>query len=113
MKTWTLRFRQVDRKNFEELRSGEKAVETRAASVKYQNIAVGDILTFVCGKEKFSKVIKKKEHYQSIDAMLKKIPFKKINPDVKSVADLKKMYFSYPGYDEKIKEFGIFAFELE
>lgn len=113
MKIWILRFRTVNRKNFEELRSGIKTVETRAASVKYQPIEKGDVLTFVCGKDKFSKIITKKSHYRSIDAMFKKVPFKKITPDLKSKEEAKKRYFSYPKYEEKIKEFGILAFELK
>lgn len=113
MKTWTLKFRQVDSDNFEELRSGIKSVETRAASPRYQTIAVGDTLTFVCGKKKFSKTITKKTHYKSLDAMFKKISFKKIMPNLKSAKEAEKVYYSYPDYKEKIKEFGILAFELK
>jgi ASC-1-like (ASCH) protein len=113
MKTWTLRFRATDKDNFEELRSGIKAVETRAASIKYQPIEKGDTLIFVCSKDKFSKTITKKTHFKSIDAMLKKIPFRKIMPGLKSVAEVKKAYYSYPNYKEKIQEFGILAFELK
>jgi|SRR3989344_4893405 len=113
MKTWTLRFRAVDKNNFEELRSGIKAVETRANSTKYQPIEKGDILIFTCGKDKFSKTITKKTHFKSIDMMLKKIPFKKIMPNLKSLAEVKKTYYSYPNYKEKIQKFGILAFELK
>lgn len=113
MKTWTLKFRAVDKKNFDELKSGIKAVETRAATIKYQPIEKGDILLFTCGKNKFSKIITKKSHFKSIDAMFGKIPFKKIMPDLTSKEEAEKRYYSYPNYKEKIKEFGIFAFELK
>ncbi|KKQ78129.1 MAG: hypothetical protein A3A96_00445 [Candidatus Zambryskibacteria bacterium RIFCSPLOWO2_01_FULL_39_39] len=113
MKTWTLRFRAVDKKNFDELRSGIKAVETRAATIKYQPIEKGDTLIFVCGKDKFSKTISKKTHFKSIDAMFRKIPYKKIMPDLSSKEEAKKRYYSYPNYKEKIKEFGLLAFELK
>ncbi len=113
MKTWTLRFRAVDKDNFEELRSGIKSVETRASSIKYQPIQKGDILVFVCGKDKFSKIITKKTHFKSIDAMLKKIPFKRIMPNLKSKNEVEKAYYSYPNYKEKIKTFGILAFEIK
>jgi ASC-1-like (ASCH) protein len=113
MKNWTLRFRVVDKKNFEELRRGIKAVETRAATVKYQPIEKGDTLTFVCGKEKFSKTITKRTHFKSIDAMFRKIPYKKIMPDLKSKDEAKMRYYSYPNYKEKIEEFGLLAFELK
>lgn len=36
MKTWTLRFRAVDKKNFDEVKNGSKPIETRAATIKYQ-----------------------------------------------------------------------------
>lgn len=113
MKTWTLRFRAVDKKNFDEVKNGSKPIETRAATIKYQPIEVGDTLLFVCGKERLSKKIIKKHHFSSIDAMIEKIPYKEIMPSVKSVEEMKKAYSSYSGYDEKIKELGIFAFELE
>lgn len=113
MKTWTLRFRAVDKKNFDEVKNGSKPIETRAATIKYQSIEVGDTLLFVCGKERLSKKIIKKHHFSSIDAMIKKIPYQEIMPSVKSVEEMKKAYSSYSGYDQKIKEFGIFAFELE
>lgn len=113
MKTWTLRFRSVDKKNFDEVKNGSKPIETRAATVKYQPIEVGDMLKFVCGKQSFSKKIVKKERFPSINVMIKKIPYNDIMPSVKSVEEMKKAYSSYSGYDEKIKEFGIFAFYLE
>lgn len=112
MKNWTLRFRAVDKARFEEVRSGLKSVETRAATVKYQPIAAGDMLTFVCGGESFTKRIVKKYHFKTIETMVKEIPMKKIMPAIDSIADMKKRYASYPGYEEKIKEFGLFGFEL-
>jgi ASC-1-like (ASCH) protein len=113
MKTWTLRFRAIDKKNFDEVKNGSKSIETRAATMKYQLIVVGDELKFVCEEENFSRKIIKKEHFRSIDAMIEKIPYKDIMPSIESVEEMKKAYSSYPGYDEKIKEFGIFAFYLE
>lgn len=113
MKTWTLRFRAVDKDNFEELHSGAKSVETRAATVKYEPIQEGDALTFVCGKASFTKRIREKRHFKSIGAMVKEIPFKKIMPSVASVAEMRRAYASYPGYAEKIKKSGLFAFKLK
>lgn len=113
MKTWTLKLRATDKEIFDEIKDGLKVVETRAATVKYQPVAVGDVLIFSCGKEKLSKTVTKKHHFPSVDAMVKKIPYKKIMPTIASVADMKKVYSSYPGYDDKIKESGIFAFEMK
>ena len=113
MKNWTLRFRQVDKKNFEEDRSGLKSTETRAATIKYRPIEVGNTLTFVCGNDRIVKKITAKYHWPNIDAMVKEIPFKQIMPSVDSVEEMKKAYASYPGYTEKIKEYGLLGFKLE
>lgn len=113
MKTWTLVFRKVDKDNFEEVRSGVKSIETRANSIKYEPIQAGDILTFSCDGEKFSKKITKRYHWKSVDEMVKEIPFKKIMPYIESVEEMKKVYASYPNYTEKIKEHGLLGFELE
>jgi ASC-1-like (ASCH) protein len=113
MKSWTLRFRAVDKADFEAVRKGTKSVETRAATVRYKPIEAGDTLVFVCAGKKFSKKISKKEHFKSIDAMVKKISYKKIMPSVGSIEEMKEVYDSYPGYKEKIQKFGILAFHLK
>ena len=113
MKSWTLRFREIDKKNFDQVKNGSKPVETRAATVKYQPIKVGDKLVFVCGKEKFEREVVSKRHFQSIDEMITEIPYTNIMPNVNSVEELKAAYHSYNGYEEKIREFGLFAFELK
>src|SRR5687767_7203242 len=75
MKNWTLRFRQIDKENFNDTRKGRKSIETRAATTKYVSVAVGDTLTFVCGKDRFTKKIIKRYHWPDIDTMVKEIPF--------------------------------------
>jgi ASC-1-like (ASCH) protein len=112
MKNWTLRFRKVDEARFEEIRNGRKQVETRAATTKYLPIAEGDTLTFVCGTKRIKKTVKKRHHFKTATAMIKKIPLKRIMPDIKDLAGMKQRYASYPGYEEKIKDFGLLAFEL-
>jgi len=113
MKNWTLRFRAVDKKNFDEVKSGAKSIETRAGTTKYQSIKVGDTLTFVCGQERCVKKIVKKFHWPSINRMVKEIDFKIIMPSVGSVEEMKKIYATYPDYDDKIREHGLLGFELK
>jgi len=36
-----------------------------------------------------------------------------IDPRVETEEELKKMYHSFPGYDERLKKYGIIAFELK
>lgn len=113
MKTWVLRFRAVDDVNFELLRSGEKAIETRAATPKYQKIEVGDKLEFVCGEKRMVKTITKKYWWPNIDAMVAEIPFKKIMPRVASLDEMRRRYASYPSHEEKIEKFGLLGFALK
>ncbi|MBI4066022.1 hypothetical protein HY412_02440 [Candidatus Kaiserbacteria bacterium] len=113
MKNWTLRFRAVDKKNFDEVTDGSKSIETRAGTVKFQQIQIGDTLTFVCGRDRCTKKITKKFHWASIDAMVKEIDFKRIMPSVASVEEMRKAYASYPNYEQKIREHGLLGFELE
>lgn len=111
-KTIQLRFRAVNRDIFEAIRDGKKKVETRAATARYKNIKVGDILRFVCGKDSFEKKVKRTHVFKSIAALVKKYQVHDINPFVNSKAELQKMYYSYPNYREKIKKFGIIAIEF-
>lgn len=111
-KNWRLVFREVDRINYERVRSGVKSIETRAATVKYQPIKAGDTLTFACGKDTFTKTITKVHHWPSVDAMLKDIPLKSVMPELEMPEQAKKVYASYPGYEEKIRQHGLLGFEM-
>lgn len=113
MKNWILEFQEIDKQNFDDIRTSIKPIETRAATAKYQQIQEGDSLTFVCGTEQLSKKISRKFYWPSIDEMVTKIPLKKIMPHVSSVEEMKTVYASYLGYEEKIKEFGLVGFELK
>ena len=113
VRTWTLRFRKVDRAHFEEIRGGKKSIETRAATPKYAAIATGDRLRFVCGKREVTKRIMKRHHFKSPAAMLRKLPLKRIAPHLETPAELGAMYATYPSYPAKIKRYGLFAFELK
>lgn len=106
-------FREEDRARFEEVRSGAKEIETRAASPKYQNIAVGDIITFSCGGDIFTKQVVKKYHWPSVEAMLAEVPLRRVMPDLDTLEQVKARYASYPDYEEKIKEFDLLGIEFE
>ncbi len=108
-----LRFRGVDNDGFDEIKNGLKTVETRAATTRYRDIKKGDIIIIVCGKQRITKQVKRARHFKTIENMLKAIPLKKIMPSIKSVIEARKVYYSYPGYKEKIKEFGLIAWELK
>ncbi len=111
-KAFRLRFREVNRDIFEAIRGGRKTVETRAATVRYQKIKKGDRVILVCGKDIFEKRVVDVQIFKSIDALLKKYKVKQINPDIETEEELRKMFYSFPGYREKIKKHGLIAFEI-
>jgi ASC-1-like (ASCH) protein len=112
-KTYTLRFAKENKDTWQYIKEGKKKVETRAGTVKYQNIKVGDIVVLSCDGIKFKKNIKKVTHFRSIAMLLKKYKPSDINPDLKTTEDTIARYNSFSGYKEKIAEYGILAFELE
>ncbi len=111
-KVHVLRFRVINKSIFEAIKSGEKKVETRAATEKYQAITSGDVLKFVCGKKYFNRSVSGVFIFKTIATLLKRYRVKEINPHVGSKEDLVAMYYSFPGYYEKIQKYGIVAFKL-
>jgi len=107
-----LRFRQVDKNIFDDIRSGKKTVETRAATAKFRNMKPGDSVIFVCGSEKFEREVKAAKIFRNIPELLLKYDFRKIAPRLSAPEELEKMYYSFPGYREKIAEFGLIALEF-
>ena len=104
--------RKTDRFVFNVIKRGEKTVETRAATERYRKIQPGDTLVFVCGKEKIEREVDGVRHFVSINDMVKEIDFKKIMPFCENIEEMKKIYYSFPGYKEKIKNIGLLAFDL-
>lgn len=113
MKSVTLRLRASDKQVFEDIRTGLKEIETRAATVKYQGIREGDTLTFSCAGERFSKKVMRVYRWPSIDAMASEVAFRKVMPRAASVEAMKAAYASYPGYEGKLREYGLIGFALE
>lgn len=109
----TLRFRAVNRDTFRAIRMGTKKVETRAATVKYADIKAGDVVAFMCGKEKFERHVKTATKFWTIAAMLRKYKVADVAPDFSTEKKLRAKYNTFPGYREKIKKFGLIALELE
>ncbi len=111
-KTHILRFRAVDKDIFTAIKSGNKKIETRAASPKFLNMKAGDNIILVCGKERLEKKIKNVRKFSSVKDLLKIYKAQEINPKTTNLEELEKMYYSFPGYREKIKEYGLIALEL-
>ncbi|OIO47548.1 MAG: hypothetical protein AUJ32_02565 [Parcubacteria group bacterium CG1_02_40_82] len=112
-KNTTLKFRAVNRDIFEAIKNGSKKIETRAATKKFKNIRAGDRIVLVCGKQRFENVVKAVRHFKTIKAMLKKYKIRQVNPWVSTEQELRQVYWNFPNYKEKIKKYGIIAFELK
>lgn len=98
---------------FKALKDGTKKAETRAATVKFQNIKKGDIITFACDGEVFEKMVSKINYFKTIEEVFGMYKPSDINPKLKTKKETIDMWYSYPNYEFKIKEFGLVAFELE
>jgi len=110
MNKYILTIRKTDKIVFDSIKNGTKSIETRAATDKYKKIKVGDILVFKCDSEILEKQITSIQYFKTIDEMVTIIAFKKIMPFVNSVKEMKKVYYSFPNYKEKIEKCGLVAF---
>jgi ASC-1-like (ASCH) protein len=102
----------MDRDIFDAIRTGIKKVDTRAASPKFINVKTGDILKIVCGKDYFEKIVKKVTIFKTVEDLLESYKVEDINPSMRTAEELKQMYYSFPGYKEKIEQYGLIAMEL-
>lgn len=112
-KTLKLRFRKVNRDIFDAIWDGRKIVETRAATERYRKIKKGDCVVLVCGKDKFEKQVTASCIFKNVAALLKKYKIGQINPNMKTEDELRKLWYSFPGYKEKISKHGLIAMELK
>lgn len=108
-----IRVRKVNQDIFEAIKSGKKKIETRAASARYQKIKSGDVLEFVCGRKRVIRQAGKVRRFKTISGLLRQYRPRQINPKTKTAKEVEKMYYSFPGYKDKIKKFGLVVIELE
>jgi len=112
MKKYVFRIRQKDKYILEQIKKGQKTVETRVSSVRYRNILKGDLLIFICGSDRVEKTVKKVSSFKSVSQMLERYKIKQIMPSVKTKQEMEKVYYSFSGYQEKIKKHGLIALEI-
>lgn len=106
------KFADSNRKIFEAIKIGRKKVETRAATERYKDIAVGDSIMFTCGKDCFERTVGRVTLFSGVDEMLTKYKVEDIDPTRHTADELKRLYATFPDYGEKIKEFGLIALEI-
>ncbi|KKR88574.1 MAG: hypothetical protein UU85_C0004G0145 [Candidatus Wolfebacteria bacterium GW2011_GWA2_42_10] len=108
-----LKIRAQDRDIFKAIKNGKKKIETRAATEKYRELKINDVIMFVCGKEILKKKIKSAENFKTISALLKKYKPQQINPRIKIEKELRKMWYSFPNYRKKIRKHGLVVWKLK
>jgi ASC-1-like (ASCH) protein len=111
-KTHTLPFARKDSDIWKLIKEGKKTVETRAAGPKYEHIQAGDVLIFSCAGKKFKMKIKKVSKFRTLSAMFKHYDPQLIHPGIEGKKALIERYHSFTGYKERIKQYGMLAFEL-
>lgn len=112
MNKYILKFRASDKAEFETIIDGRKTVETRAATPRYQKVEAGDTLVIKCGDETVEKKVKKIEHFGSIDELIKSVGLENVMPLAPNIDQAKSVWRSFPGYDQKIKQYGLIAWYI-
>lgn len=107
-----LRFRATDRDIFDDVKRGNKTIETRAATSKFRHLQKGDILVLKCGKESLEKRVQKSSIFPSLNELFREFDYRKISPKVSSMEEAKQVYSAFPRYQKKIAKYGIIALEL-
>ena len=73
---------------------------------------MGDTLVISCGGEQVEKEVRHVSIYDSIDSLLANENLHDVMPLVADEAEARKVWRSYPGYDEKIAKYGIVAWQI-
>ncbi len=102
-----------NRDTFNLIKSGSKKIETRAGNLDYLKIKAGDSIEFSCGDESFVRLVRNKHSFSSLDELFTAYLPAQINPGFSDYEELRKLYLTFPGYKERIQEYGVLAFELE
>ncbi len=107
------KFREINRDIFDAIKNGAKEIETRAAAEKFRAVKPGEVITCICGDSRFEKRVKTIELFPDIDSVLQRYKPQQIHPALRTRQEIIDMYYSFPGYEEEIKKFGILAFVFE
>ena len=113
MKRVEFPIRNVDGDVFRALKDGSKRVEVRAGGPKYNDIAEGDVAVFIYGDESVERLVEKIRRFGSLDELLGEYSVRLLTPWVDSKEDYIRRMNGFPGYPERIAEFGLIVLELE
>lgn len=106
----------LGREYIAQIKSGEKTIEGRVNTTMFQNLRVGDNVVFYENRNPDNEVkcsIIAKRKYTSFREMLTQEGVAKCLPKVKTLEEAVGIYDKIPGYNEKVKQFGALAIEIE
>ena len=112
-KKYCLGIAKEDKDIFKALEKGTKTIETRAAKGRFKRIEPGDVLVFSCANETVEKEVYDISYYDSIEELAEDLPLQNIFPSASSVEEAREIYYSFPNYKYKIKEYGLAAYKLK
>lgn len=107
--------------------SGQKRYEGRAPDGRklekdYRQIKAGDALEFYLVDENYKRVgnesvhirwVEKSITFKNVEEACKEIDLEQFNPGVNTIKENVALYNSFPGYSERIKEYGFTRIKLK
>ena len=111
--THKLIFLPENRATFEAIQSGKKTIETRAGSPAYNLIRVGDVVEFSCGNDTFEKRVTSVQHYATLEELFAVYAPIEMNPAWTTYEEARVAYAVFPGYESRLKQYGVLVFKLE
>lgn len=109
-KTYILPIRETDKEIYDLIKNGKKKVETRGGGPRYANISDRDVVKIKCGKDSFLRRVKNVKKFKSVDEMLKIYDVLDIDPRISTAEELKKLYRSFPGQEERLVQIRHYCF---
>ena len=93
--------------------SGEKKIEGRVFSPRYQKVKVGEVLRFYNETHETICRVSCITRFLSFKEMLVNRGVQKLVPNAKTLDEAVQIYHSFEGFIEKEKQFGVVAFDLQ
>ncbi|MFV2018204.1 ASCH domain-containing protein [Micromonospora sp. LOL_023] len=99
-----------DRRYFDLLAAGRKTIEVRVQYPNLRNLAPGQHIRFVCGRDEALTKVKRVSRYDSFEQMLDAEGAEKVNPDSprhQQLANIRRIY------GPEKEALGVLAIEIE
>lgn len=107
----------VNKKYFNFIKSDKKKVEGRINDEKRQKIKLGQLVRVINADDEKAEpiysIIQYKHEYPSFKEMLITEGLKNVLPNVKSVEEGVKLYYSFPNYEKEESKYGVVALGLQ